>query len=67
VFKIFKDFGIRFFITKKEELLPLGFREGMFQVTDAKSTGMIGDLVRRLNQWESGDCTDATAVDTIKK
>ncbi|MRR18122.1 MAG: DUF4384 domain-containing protein, partial [Deltaproteobacteria bacterium] len=30
---------------KKEPLLSLGFQEGVFQVYDEKSTGMIGDLV----------------------
>lgn len=47
---------------KKEELLSLGFKEGIFQVYDAKSTGMISDLVRRLNQIEPTDWTEATAV-----
>ncbi len=52
---------------QKEELLSLGFREGMFQVYDTKSTGMISDLVRRLNQIEPTDWTEATAVYTIKR
>jgi hypothetical protein len=47
---------------KKEELLSIGFREGIFQVYDAKSTGMVSDLVRRLNQIELTDWTEATAV-----
>jgi hypothetical protein len=51
----------------KEELLSIGFKEGIFQVYDAKSTGMIGDLVRRLNQIELTDWTEATAFYTIKK
>jgi len=46
----------------KEELLPLGFKEGNFQVYDEKSTGMISDLVRRLNQIELTDWTEATVV-----
>jgi len=46
----------------KEELLSIGFKEGIFQVYDAKSTGMISDLVRRLNQIELTDWTEATAV-----
>jgi len=46
----------------KEELLSIGFKEGIFQVYDAKSTGMINDLVRRLNQIELTDWTEATAV-----
>jgi hypothetical protein len=51
----------------KEELLSIGFKEGIFQVYDAKSTGLIGDLVRRLNQIELTDWTEATAFYTIKK
>jgi hypothetical protein len=52
---------------KKEELLSLGFKEGVFQVYDSKSTGMISDLVRRLNQIEPTDWTEATAVYTLKR
>lgn len=47
---------------QKENLLTLGFREGIFQIYDAKSTGMISDLVRRLNQIEHTDWTEATAT-----
>jgi hypothetical protein len=52
---------------KKEELLSIGFQEGIFQVYDAKSTGMISDLVRRLNQIELTDWTEATAVYNLKR
>jgi hypothetical protein len=52
---------------QKEELLSLGFREGIFQVYDSKSTGMIGDLIRRLNQIEPTDWTEATAAYTLKR
>jgi hypothetical protein len=34
----------------------------MFKVYDAKSTGMISDLVKKLNQIEPTDWTEATAV-----
>jgi hypothetical protein len=51
----------------KEDLLPLGFREGIFQDYDEKSTGMISDLVRRLNQIEPTDWTENTAVYYLKK
>jgi len=47
---------------KKEDLLPLGFQEGMFTTFDATSTGMINDLVRRLNQLDPAEWADATAV-----
>jgi hypothetical protein len=52
---------------QKEALLSIGFREGIFQVYDAKSTGMISDLVRRLNQIELTDWTEATAVYYLKR
>ena len=52
---------------KKEALLPLGFKEGAFQVYDEKSTGMISDLVRRLNAIELSDWTEATSVYTLKR
>ena len=51
----------------KEELISLGFKEGIFQVYDAKSTGMISDLVRRLNQIEPTDWTETTAVYHLKR
>jgi hypothetical protein len=52
---------------KKEPLLPLGFKEGIFQVYDEKSTGMIGDLVRRLNRIDLSDWTEAVAVYSLRK
>jgi hypothetical protein len=59
---------VKLIVTRnKEDLLPLGFREGMFEVYDSRSTGMIGDLVRRLNRIEPTDWAEATAVYTIRK
>lgn len=52
---------------KNEELVSLGFREGMFRVYDARSTGMISDLVKRLNQLDPSDWAEATAVYRIKR
>ncbi|MDI6744263.1 MAG: DUF4384 domain-containing protein [Thermodesulfovibrionales bacterium] len=52
---------------KKEELIPLGFQEGAFKVYDAKSTGMISDLVKRLNQLEPADWAEATVGYRIKR
>ena len=46
---------------QKEDIIPLGFQQGFFKVYDAKSTGMISDLVKRLNQLEPADWTEATA------
>ncbi len=51
----------------KEELLSIGFKEGVFQVYDAKSTGMISDLVRRLSQIEPTYWTETTAVYHLKR
>lgn len=47
---------------KKEAIVPLGFQEGMFTTYDAGSTGMINDLVRRLNQLDPADWAEASAV-----
>jgi hypothetical protein len=52
---------------QKEELLPLGFKEGIFQAYDAKSTGMINDLVRRLSHIEPSDWAEATTVYTLER
>jgi len=52
---------------KREELIPLGFQEGMFKVYDAKSTGMISDLVKRLNQIEPSEWAETTAVYRIER
>lgn len=59
----FAEERIKIIVTrKKEDLLSVGFREGMFQVYDARSTGMISDLARRLNRIELTDWAEATAV-----
>lgn len=52
---------------KQEELIPLGFREGSFSVYDSKSTGMIADLVKRLNAIEPADWTEATVEYVISR
>ncbi|MEK6725247.1 MAG: DUF4384 domain-containing protein [Deltaproteobacteria bacterium] len=52
---------------QKEDIIPLGFQEGIFKVYDAKSTGMISDLVKRLNQLPPSDWTEATAVYVLRK
>lgn len=59
---------IKIIATKnKEDIIPLGFQEGMFKVYDAKSTGMISDLVKRLNQLEPVDWAEATVAYTLKR
>jgi len=61
--KPFAEERIKLIATKKkEDLVPLGFQEGMFKVYDSKSTGMISDLVKRLNQLEPADWAEATAI-----
>jgi len=52
---------------KKEDLVSLGFQEGMFKVYDAHSTGMISDLVKRLNQIEPSEWAEAQVVYRIKR
>jgi hypothetical protein len=51
----------------RQDLIPLGFQEGAFQVYTARSTGMISDLVRKLSHLEPHEWTEATAVYTIAK
>jgi hypothetical protein len=50
----------------KEILLERGFSEGLFKVFDVRSTGMVGDLARKLNQLEPADWGEAVAVYTIE-
>jgi hypothetical protein len=50
---------------KKDDLLTLGFQEGMFITYSASSTGMISDLVRRLNRLDPSDWADNTVTYTI--
>ena len=59
---------IKMIVTRsKQDLIPLGFQEGTFQVYTSQSTGMISDLVRKLNHLEPNEWTEATAVYTIVK
>ncbi|MFZ5563279.1 MAG: DUF4384 domain-containing protein [Thermodesulfobacteriota bacterium] len=52
---------------QKEDLLSLGFKEGSFQVYDQNSTGMISDLVRRLNRLEPTAWAEASTVYRLKR
>jgi len=56
---------IKLVATRRKEMLLEGFPEGMFQVYDATSTALVGDLARRLNQLDPADWGDAVAVYTI--
>ncbi|HUV49575.1 MAG TPA: DUF4384 domain-containing protein [Anaerolineae bacterium] len=59
---------IKLIATKeKEEILSLGFHEGMFKVYDSRSTGMISDLVKRLNRIDPDKWTETTAVYTLTR
>jgi Domain of unknown function (DUF4384) len=59
---------IKIIATKeKGDLVTLGFQEGMFKAYDATSTGMISDLVKRLNQLEIGDWAEAAAVYRLER
>jgi hypothetical protein len=51
---------------QKEILLERGFAEGLFKVYDARATGLVGDLARKLNQLEPADWGEAVAVYTIE-
>jgi hypothetical protein len=51
----------------KKEILSLGFQQGLFKVYDGKETGMVSDLLRRLNQMDPADWAEATAVYQIRK
>jgi hypothetical protein len=51
---------------QKEILLERGFAEGLFTTYDARSTGLVGDLARKLNQLEPADWGEAVAVYTIE-
>lgn len=62
------DEKIKLIATKnKENLLPLGFKEGMFQAYDANSTGLVSELVKKLNQIEPTEWTEATAEYVIRR
>ncbi len=59
---------IKIIATKqKEDILPLGFQEGMFKVYDSSSTGMISDLVRKLSRMDLSDWAEATAIYRIAR
>lgn len=53
---------IKIIATKNEEaIVPLGFQEGMVKVYDAKSTGLVSELVKKLSQLDPAEWTEATA------
>jgi len=50
---------------QREIILEHSFQEGMFQVYDARSTGLVGDLARKLNQIDPADWGEALAAYSI--
>lgn len=58
---------VKLIATRQKEILLTGFQEGMFNVYDARSTGLVGDLARKLNQLDPADWGEALAVYTIEK
>ncbi|MCI0469569.1 MAG: DUF4384 domain-containing protein, partial [Nitrospirae bacterium] len=59
---------IKVIVTKgKEDIISLGFQAGMFKVYDANSTGLISDLVRKLNQLDPTEWAEATAVYKLER
>ena len=62
------DERIKLIATKKQDaLLPLGFHEGMFKVYDTRSTGMISDLVKRLNKIDPDKWIETTVTYTLTR
>lgn len=51
---------------QREILLERGFTEGLFKVYDARSTSLVGDLARKLNQLEPADWGEAVTVYNIE-
>lgn len=52
---------------KKEDILPLGFHEGMFKIYDAKSTGMISLLRQKLAQLEPADWAESVVTYRLRR
>ena len=62
------DEKVKAIVTRnREDLLAVGYQEGFFKVYDAKSTGMISDLVKRLNQLDPADWSESIATYRITK
>lgn len=57
---------IKVIATRVPEIILHGFKEGIFRVYDAKSTGLVGDLARKLNQIDPADWGEAVRTYTIE-
>jgi Domain of unknown function (DUF4384) len=58
---------VKVIATRRKEVILQGFQEGMFNVYDAKSTGLVSDLARKLNQLDPADWGEALAVYKIER
>jgi hypothetical protein len=52
---------------KKRNLIKAKFREGVFQVYEAKDTGLVTDLLRELALLEDADWAEATVPHEVYK
>ena len=60
---VFAEEHLKIIATRNPEpIVPLGFQEGMFQAYDGRATGMINDLVKKLNQLDPADWSEATVT-----
>jgi hypothetical protein len=58
---------VKIIATRQREVVLQGFQEGLFQVYDAHSTGLVGDLARKLNRLDPADWGEALEVYSIEK
>lgn len=58
---------VKIIATRRKEIILRGFQEGIFKVYDSKSTGLVGDLARKLNQIDPADWGEALALYTVEK
>ncbi len=56
---------IKVIATRVPEIILHGFQEGIFRVYDAASTGLVGDLARKLSQIDPADWGEAVRLYTI--
>jgi len=66
--KQYADERLKLIATRqKEDLIPLGFREGTMQVYDSRSTGMINDLVKKLGLLDPADWSETSVLYRITR
>lgn len=57
---------VKVIATRQKEIVLQGFQEGRFKVYDARSTALVGDLARKLNQLDPADWGEALVEYTIE-